>query len=254
MLRSLAAQSFRNFDLLLVDQNTDDRVLRVIDSLPGAIRIHRLSASPGLSRAINLGIQNAQGEIVGFPDDDCWYPPDLLQNLSHLFDAHPEWHGITMPTADEQGVPSIARWPKRPGRLTPARILGCSTSVFYRRHVCAQVGAFDETIGGGGLCPGFDVDYLHRVVRAGFHMEFQPQLVINHPQTLPTGTTDEPARQKRYNYGYGEGSIARKYSLPLWYPAAIIGFPLARAIKHAAFGSRDQASLEWITFLGRLNG
>ena len=255
MLRSLAAQSCRSFELLLIDQNTDDRVLRIIDSLPGGIRIHRVVTSPSLSRALNLGLEKAHSEVVGFPDDDCWYPPDLLQNLSDLFDAHQEWDGITVPTVDDQGVPSIARWAKRPRRLTPVRMLGCSTSVFYRRDVCTQVGFFDETIGGGvGPTPGFDIDYLHRVVRAGFHVEFQPQLVVNHPQTLPVGTADEPARQKRYSYGYGEGSIARKYSLPFWYLAAITGFPLARAIKHAAFGLRNDASLEWTTFLGRLNG
>ena len=257
LLRSLAAQSFRSFELILIDQNPDDRVLRIIDSLPEKIRIHRLLASPGLCRAMNLGMGKAQGEIVGFPDDDCWYPPDLLQNLSDLFDAHPEWDGITMPTADDQGVPSIARWAKAPGRLTPSNVgmRGCATSIFYRRDVCAHVGFFDETIGGVNLLsPGSDIDYLHRVIRAGFHMEFQPQLLVHHPQTLPVATTDEPGRQKRYSYGYGEGSIARKYSLPLWYPAAIIGFPLARAIKHAAFGLRNEATLEWTTFLGRLNG
>jgi glycosyltransferase involved in cell wall biosynthesis len=255
MLRSLAAQSCRSFELLLIDQNSDDRVLGIIDSLPEEIGIERFVASPGLCRALNLGIEKAHGEVVGFPDDDCWYPPDLLQNLSDLFDAHREWDGITTRTADDQGVPSIARWAKRPGRLTPSNLgmRGCSTSIFYRRDVCTQVGFFDETIGGGLLSPGSDMDYLHRVVRAGFHVEFQPQLVVNHPQTLP-GTTDEQGRQKRYSYGYGEGSIAREYSLPFWYLAAIIGFPLARAIKHAAFGLRQEASLEWTTSLGRLNG
>lgn len=258
MLRSVAAQTFRDFELLLIDQNSDDRVLRIIDSLPEKTNIERIAASPGLCRALNLGLEKAQGEIVGFPDDDCWYAPDLLQNLSGLLDAHPEWDGITMPTADEHGVPSIARWAKSAGRLTPSNLglRGCSTSIFYRRHVRKQVGLFDETVGGGVslLSPGSDMDYLHRVVRAGFHVEYQPQLVVNHPQTLPVETADERGRQKRYSYGFGEGSIARKYSLPLWYPAAIIGFPLVRAIKHAAFGSREKATLEWMTFRGRLNG
>ena len=258
MLRSVAVQTFQDFELLLIDQNSDDRVLRIIDSLPEKMRIERVVASPGLCRALNSGLEMARGEIVGFPDDDCWYPPDLLQNLSALFDAHPEWDGITMPTVDENGVPSIARWAKSASRLTPSNLglRGCSTSIFYRRHVCAQVGPFDETVGGGVslLSPGSDMDYLHRVVRAGFHMEYRPQLVIHHPQTLPVDTTDERGRQKRYIYGYGEGSMARKYSLPLWYPAAIIGFPLARAIKQAALGSREQASLEWMTFRGRLSG
>lgn len=258
MLRSVTVQTFRDFELLLIDQNSDDRVLKIIDSLPEKTGIERVVASPGLCRALNLGLKSAQGEIIGFPDDDCWYPPDLLQSLSNLFDAHPEWDGITVPTADDKGIRSIARWAKRPGRLTPSNLglRGCSTSIFYRREVCTRIGTFDETIGGGisPLSPGSDMDYLHRVVRAGLHLEYQPHLSVGHPQTLPTEATTEQGRHKRYIYGYGEGSIARKYSVPLWYPAAIIAFPLTRAIKHAVCGAHEHASREWLTFRGRLDG
>jgi glycosyltransferase involved in cell wall biosynthesis len=257
MLQSLTAQSFSDFELLLIDQNSDSRVVGIIDSLPNKIRVERIVSSPGLCRALNLGLERAQGAIVGFPDDDCWYSSDLLQKLSDLFNAHPEWDGITMPTTDERGIPSIARWAKLPGRLTPSNLglRGCSTSIFYRRSVCARVGKFDETVGGGKLLsPGSDMDYLHRAIRAGFHMEYQPQLVVGHPQTLPGGTLDDKRRSKRYSYGFGEGEIARKYSLPLWYPAAIIGFPLARALKNAVCGNGQQATLEWLTFRGRLDG
>lgn len=258
MLHSLAAQSFQDFELLLIDQNSDSRVVKVIDSLPKKISVSRIGASPGLCRALNLGIERAKGSIVGFPDDDCWYPPDLLQKLADLFGEHSEWDGITMPTADERGVSSISRWAKSPGRLTPSNLglRGCSTSIFYRRNVCTRVGTFDETVGGGTslLSPGSDMDYLHRAVRTGFHIEYQPQLVIGHPQTLPRGPLDDTRRRKRYSYGFGEGEIARKYSLPLWYPAAIIGFPLGRAIRNAVFGKREQATLEWLTFRGRFDG
>lgn len=132
MLRSLAAQSCKDFELLIIDQNSDDRVPRILDSLAERIRAERIVTSPGLCRAINLGLKTATGEIVAFPDDDCWYPSDLLRNLSELLYAHPEWDGITVPTADDRGVPSIARWAKRPGRLTPSNLgmRGCSTSVF----------------------------------------------------------------------------------------------------------------------------
>jgi glycosyltransferase involved in cell wall biosynthesis len=258
MLRSLATQSCQNFELLLIDQNSDDRVLGIIDSLPAKINVQRLIASPGLCRALNLGLEKAHGEIVAFPDDDCWYPPTLLQDISDLFASHPEWDGVTLPTADELGSPSIARWATRPSRLTKSNLgmRGCSTSVFYRREVCSQIGTFDETVGGGVslLSPGSDIDYLQRIVRAGLHLEYQPQLAVGHPQTLPPEITTEQGKQKRYFYGFGEGSIARKYSLPLWYPAAIIGFPLARAIKYAICGSPEQAHREWLTFRGRLDG
>jgi glycosyltransferase involved in cell wall biosynthesis len=257
LLRSLAAQSCQEFELLLIDQNTDDRAERILAAFP-QVRGVRLQSPPGLCRAFNLGLRHAGGEVIGFPDDDCWYEPDFLEQLANLFQAHPHWDGLTVPTADEQGRPSIARWDKHPGRLTKTNIgmRGCSTGVYYRRHVCERVGTFDESIGAGIslVNPGSDVDYLHRVVRAGFDVQYQPHLAVRHPQTLPGDFTDEQGKRKRYQYGYGEGRIVRKYSVPLWYAGAIVLFPFMRAIKQGAIGNGHLALNEWLTFRGRLDG
>lgn len=258
LLRSLAVQSHREFELLLIDQNTDDRAERILAAFP---QIHgvRLQSPPGLCRAFNLGLRHAKGEVIGFPDDDCWYEPDFLEQLANLFQAHPDWDGLTVPTADEQGRPSIARWDKKPGRLTKANLGvrgGCWTTVYYRTNVCKRVGTFDESIGAGIslVNPGSDVDYLHRVVRAGFYVQYQPHLAVGHPQTLPDGIIDEQGKRKRYQYSYAEGSIARKYSVPLWYAGALVLFPFARAIKQAASGNGHLASKEWLTCRGRMDG
>jgi GT2 family glycosyltransferase len=257
LLRSLAVQSHREFELLLIDQNSDDRAERIVEVFP-EIHVVRLQSTPGLCRGFNLGLRHAAGEIIGFPDDDCWYEPDFLEQLANLFQGHPLWDGITVRTADEQGRSSIARWDKRPGRLTKTNIgmRGCSTSVYYRRHVCERVGTFDESIGAwtSPVNPGSDVDYLHRAVRAGFNVQYQPQLAVWHPQTLPGGILDEQGERKRYQYGYGEGSIARKYSVPLWYVGAIALFPFVRAIKQTVSGNWDVAATEWLTCRGRIDG
>jgi hypothetical protein len=98
------------------------------------------------------------------------------------------------------------------------------------------------------------MDYLHRAVQAGFWMQYLPHLVVGHPQTLTAGAADEQGRRKRYNYGYGEGAIARKYSVPLWYAGGIVVCPMLRAIADALRGKREEASGEWLTFRGRLDG
>ena len=261
MLRSLTAQTFQDFELILIDQNSDDRIPKIIESLPNPLDFRRSVASPGLCKALNQGLRQAQGETIAFPDDDCWYEPEFLAQVAELFEAHPEWDGVTFPAVDETGRPSISRWDKRPGRLTKTNLglRGCSTTIFYRRAVCERVGFFDESIGANvrGITlvnPGFDMDYLHRVVRAGFHMEYQPQLFVRHPQTLPDGVVGEEGKRKRYYYGYGEGSIVRKYSVPLWYAGAIIVFPLMRAIRQRVAGNGALATKEWLTFRGRLDG
>jgi GT2 family glycosyltransferase len=98
------------------------------------------------------------------------------------------------------------------------------------------------------------MDYLHRVVRSGFHVEYCPALLIRHPQSLTEGLVDEEGKRKRYLYGYGEGSIARKYSVPLWYAAAIVSLPAVRALKETLCGKSHLATKEWLTFRGRMDG
>ncbi|MGA7292368.1 MAG: glycosyltransferase family A protein [Terriglobales bacterium] len=256
MLASLATQLHRDFELLLVDQNADDRAERILATFP-QLHVIRLQSPAGVCRAFNLGLRHATGEVIGFPDDDCWYEQDFLKRLANLFQAHSDWDGLTVPTADEQGRPSIARWDKHPGRLTKTNIgmRGCSTSVFYRRDVCEDIGTFDEAIGEGIslVNPGSDIDYLHRVIRGGFHVQYRTDLLVRHPQTLP-GIADEKGKRKRYQYGYGEGSMVRKYSVPLWYAGAIVLFPFARAIKQVVSGNGHLASKEWLTFRGRIDG
>jgi glycosyltransferase involved in cell wall biosynthesis len=257
LLRSLAVQSHREFELLLIDQNTDERAEHILATF-SQIPLVRLQSPAGLCRGFNLGLRHAKGEIVGFPDDDCWYQPDFLEQLANLFQVHPDWDGLSVPTADEHGRPSIARWDKQAGRLTKTNIgmRGCSTSVFYRRTVCERVGTFDESIGAriSLVNPGADIDYLHRVIRAGFCVQYQPQLAVGHPQNLPEGVINEQGKRKRYQYGYGEGSMVRKYSVPLWYASAIVLFPFVRAIKQAISGNHHLASSEWLTFRGRFDG
>lgn len=256
LLASLANQSYRDFELVVIDQNLDDRVLKRLEPFDDRLEIRRLtSAPPGLSRALNLALNHVHGDVIGFPDDDCWYPSDLLQQLSDLFASHPEWDGITMPTADVSGKPSVARWSSRPGKVAKSNIglRGCSTSIFYRRHVCAAIGRFDETVGAdSGENAGFDIDYLHRVVRAGFHMQYEPRLRVGHPQNLPAGNGDD--QRKRYRYGFAEGEMVRKYSVPLWYTGALVLFPFVRSVCQAVIGNRGQAGKEWLRFRGRLDG
>ncbi len=91
----LSRQDYRNFELILIDQNQDDQVSKII--LPyrqdfQIIYIH--SQICGASFARNLGLSKATGDIILFPDDDCWFPPELLTSnfTSFPVESRDRWH------------------------------------------------------------------------------------------------------------------------------------------------------------------
>ena len=85
LLKSLDQQTHRDFEIIVVDQNTDDRLLPVLSTFENRMEVRRLISVPGLSRARNVGLGTITGNVVCFPDDDCWYPSDLLARLNQLF-------------------------------------------------------------------------------------------------------------------------------------------------------------------------
>src|SRR5262245_42844217 len=121
-LPSLAAQTWRDFELIVVDQNPDDRLASLLDPYRNQFPIRRIRCGRGHSRAFNAGLECATGDVVAFPDDDCWYDPDLLERVAKLFEAHPDWDGVTGREVVEPGFTSGGRWDPRPGVVTPNNI------------------------------------------------------------------------------------------------------------------------------------
>ncbi len=85
-LDSLMSQTFKNFELLLVDDGSTDESGKICDSYAetdSRIRvIHRENG--GLSAARNTGIENAKGEYITFVDSDDYVKDTYLQYLYDL--------------------------------------------------------------------------------------------------------------------------------------------------------------------------
>src|ERR1039457_7675625 len=87
LLDSLDSQTYKDFEIIVVDQNPDDRLVSIFQRHQ-SLSIHHLRSARGLSRARNVGLPDAKGEIIGFPDDDCWYPQQLLAHIKQAFNVH----------------------------------------------------------------------------------------------------------------------------------------------------------------------
>ena len=82
-IESILAQSFTNFELLLIDDGSPDNSGKICDDYAkkdSRIRVFH-KKNGGVSSARNLGLDNAQGEWIAFVDSDDWVGDNLLDGF-----------------------------------------------------------------------------------------------------------------------------------------------------------------------------
>ena len=148
-LGALEAQSYRSYRLIVVvDQDAEAGLEPTLAPYRDKISIQQVESARGLSRARNAGLREVTGDVVSFPDDDCWYPPDLLQRVADILERNPAWDGVTGRTIDESARSSLLLWQKQPGLITRENVwrTAVTVTIFLRRAVVERVGSFDETL------------------------------------------------------------------------------------------------------------
>ena len=92
---SILAQSFTDFELLLVDDGSTDDSVAVIEAYDDPrIRLERNAQNLGSPRTRNRGLDLTRGEYMAMLDsDDAAYPERLARQVAFL-DAHPDYAAI----------------------------------------------------------------------------------------------------------------------------------------------------------------
>ena len=88
LLESLAAQTYRDYEIIVVDQNEHERVKLLCDNCEKIKYVY--SCNRGLSLARNIGIKRASGEYMVFPDDDAVLSSDFLENANNVIQKNPD--------------------------------------------------------------------------------------------------------------------------------------------------------------------
>src|SRR5688500_6926597 len=173
-IASVFGQTYRNWELLLVDDGSVDRSTDIAkgyaDKHPDRVRYleHAGHQNQRMSASRNLGIRHASGKYIALLDaDDLWLPNKLERQVA-ILESHPDvgmlygaplywrsWDPGRVDGMDDYapplGVPLSTVF--QPPALLTLQLAGtacspCPSDVLLRHDVVKAVGAFDETFPG----------------------------------------------------------------------------------------------------------
>ena len=197
LLDALAAQTFDDFEVVVVDDGSDDGSAEEAEHDARAghpVRVVR-TARAGAVAARRTGVAAARGELLAFTDSDCIPHPQWLEEGVAALDAGADVaNGATRPSGPV-GLLDHSVWSGEEG-LYP------TCNVFYRRAAYEAVGGFDPDAArrlgfradNRARRLGFGEDTLlaWRVRRAG-RAAFAPDAVVEH-RVVPAGVVESLSR------------------------------------------------------------
>lgn len=184
-LEALDRQSFDDFELIVVDDGSEDGAGALAEATPvrgRKVRVIRHDRPRGAVAARQAGVAAAQASILAFTDSDCRPAPEWLEKGVAAIDAGADIvDGFTKP-ARPVGPLERSVYQANDG-------LYATCNVFYRRSSFESAGGFDRDAGrrwgfrltGHARGTGFGEDTLlgWRMARAG-PARYEPDAVVEH--------------------------------------------------------------------------
>jgi glycosyltransferase involved in cell wall biosynthesis len=155
-IESVLAQTYRDFEIIVVDDGSTDNTQEVLARYGDQIRVIRQS-NQGSAAARNAGILTARGEYIAFLDaDDVWLPKKLEKQVS-LIEERPEvgWVYSDHRQFDESGLRASSFFeqnglrPPPEGWILRKLVWDCITStitVLARASCFREVGLFHTSL------------------------------------------------------------------------------------------------------------
>jgi glycosyltransferase involved in cell wall biosynthesis len=188
-LQSVRAQTFGDFEVLVVDDGSPSAPTDVVDAVQDArFRMIVRPKNGGAAAARNDGIRAAQGDWVAFLDSDDAFEPTFLEVVERNLRARPDaeigWTSIRAvrqtPAGDEDLGTHL--WDPRtpPGRPThlaalKTRRVGTGHGLFVKREVFERVGVFDTS-----LTRSEDADLVIRILRTSPYVAIADVVFLHH--------------------------------------------------------------------------
>ncbi|KUL03005.1 MAG: Glycosyl transferase, family 2 [Methanoculleus marisnigri] len=220
-LSSLSAQTFKDFEVILVDNGSDDGSSEYVERAFPEVRVVRNKKNLGFAGGVNTGIRLAGGEYILTLNNDTIADRDLLRSFAEAMDSD-ERVGMCASKMlfcdgriNSTGIclsRSGAAWDRGmgedAGKYEEAdEVFGPSAgAALYRMGMLDEIGLFDEDF----FMYMEDVDLAFRGRLAGWRCLYVPNARVHHVHGGTSGFGSDPSVY------YGNRNI-------LWYP--IKNFP-----------------------------
>lgn len=84
-LDSVFTQTYKNFEIVIVDNNSSDNTIKMLETDYPNIKLIKSDKNIGCPMARNLSVKYSKGEIIFFLDDDAWIESNVLVELNKQF-------------------------------------------------------------------------------------------------------------------------------------------------------------------------
>ena len=190
------------FELIVVDNGSDDGTLEVLESLKAELpflRVFSYTERRSSYAARNFGASRAQGRLLAFTDFDCIVSPDYTRILQELADG--PLHSLTSGTVElfyrtRNTFEVFDHHAYLDQESYAARGRGATANLAVPAGIFRRLGGFAP------VTSGADVDFCDRARSIGVRLEYRPELRVLHPPRDTAAAHIEKA--SRIGTGLGE--------------------------------------------------
>ena len=202
-LDSARQQLYHNCEIIVVDNDSQDRISDFLASYAPEVRLIELNENRGACGGRNAGIRAARGDIVITLDNDIFFEgPHEISKTVETFARRHDIHVLAFQVCDEQtGALRIREWchPRSSATYGETEF---ETNYFIegacamRRQVYEIAGIYYEPLFIG--CEGWDLAL--RIIDGGFRILHAPRIRLRHLMSGETRTSDRPYYFYTRNY------------------------------------------------------
>ncbi len=193
-LKSLSKQTFKDFEITLVDNGSTDDSLKYVKNNFPEVRTIALQKNFGFSKAINEGVKVTKAEYVVFLNNDTGVDKNFLRSLIRCVDSHPEVisvnskllsfydkeiiDGVGILINEVGQARSIGWQEKDKGQFNSEQYIFGATggASLFRRDDFIKVGLFDKKY----FMYSEEVDFSFRAQFLGYRSIFCPEAIVYH--------------------------------------------------------------------------